>query len=103
MPLRLACAPVSVTPGGLLHSYWGPRGFHRARIDVFAVGARGVVGWTAAQVDNASDFVVLESRLARLLGLTLPFPSQEGVSGAAGTQAATFSFPPDGLVSLFVT
>jgi hypothetical protein len=33
----------------------------------------------------------------------LPFPRQEGVSGAAGTQAATFSFPPDGLVSLFVT
>jgi hypothetical protein len=33
----------------------------------------------------------------------LPFARQQAISGAAGTQAATFSFPPDGLVSLFVT
>jgi hypothetical protein len=33
----------------------------------------------------------------------LPFPRQAAFSGAAGTQAGILSFPPNGLVSLFVT
>src|SRR5262249_30083874 len=41
--------------------------------------------------------------LARRLGLHLPYARQATISGAAGTQTATLSFPPDGLVSLFVT
>jgi hypothetical protein len=70
---------------------------------VFVVGPGGLVERTSAHIDTACDFVVLESGVALSLGLALPFPRQEGISGAAGTQAATFSFPPDGLVSLFVT
>jgi hypothetical protein len=103
MPLRVPCPARSLTPGSLLSSYWGSSGIHRPRIDVFAVGPTGLVAWAAAQIDSACDFVVLESRVPQLLGLPLPFPRQESVSGAAGTQAATFSFAPDGLVSLFVT
>ncbi len=103
MPLRVPCPPVSLAPGSLLYSYWGPRGYHRPRIDVFVVGPGGLVERTPAQVDTACDYVVLESSVALSLGLPLPFPRQEGVSGAAGTRVATFSFPPDGLVSLFVT
>jgi hypothetical protein len=70
---------------------------------VFALGPGGLVDWVSAQIDSSSDFVVLASSLAMSIGLTPPFARQEGVSSAAGTQAATFSFPPDGLVSLFVT
>jgi len=103
MALRVPCPAMSLTPGRLLSPYWGPLGIYRPRIDVFAIGPTGVVTRTRAQIDSASDFVVLEAKVARSLGLTLPFARQEGVSGAAGTQAATFSFAPDGLVSLFVT
>jgi hypothetical protein len=70
---------------------------------VFAIGPTGVVNWTAAQIDTSCDYVILEANLALSIGLSLPYPRQAAVSGAAGTQAATFSFPPDGLVSLFVT
>jgi hypothetical protein len=56
-----------------------------------------------ANLDTCCDYVVLASGVAASLGLTLPFSRQTGVSSAGGTQAATFSFPPDGLVSLFVT
>ncbi len=103
MPLRLACSPVRLSPGSLLYSYWGPLGYHRPKIDVFAVGPGGLVGWSTAQIDTSCDFVILEWKVAHALALTSPFPRQHPVSGAAGTQAATFSFPPDGLVSLFVT
>ena len=57
----------------------------------------------SAQVDTACDYVVLEAHVASGLGLALPFARQAGVSAAGGTQAATFSFAPDGLVLLFVT
>jgi hypothetical protein len=103
MPLHVPCPAMSLTPGSLLSSYWGPSGIHRPRIDVFAVGPTGLVDWVPAQIDSASDFVILEASLARSIGLALPFARQEGVSAAAGTQVATFSFAPDGLVSLFVT
>ena len=103
MPLRVPCPAVSLTPGSLLYSYWGHCGYHLPRITVFAVGPGGLVDHTTAQIDTASDFVILESSVAQTLGLSLPFLRQQGVSGVAGTQAATFSFPPDGLVSLFVT
>jgi hypothetical protein len=103
MPLRLPCAAMSLTPGSLLSPYWGPSGIYRPRIDVFAIAPGGLVDWVSAQIDCASDFVVLESSLALSIGLSLPFARQQGISGAAGTQAAMFSFAPDGLVSLFVT
>jgi hypothetical protein len=57
----------------------------------------------AAQIDTAADYVLLGSDVATDLGLTLPFPRQGGMSGAAGAHAATVSFPPEGQVSLFVT
>jgi hypothetical protein len=56
-----------------------------------------------AAVDSRSDYVLFGSAVAPRLGLTLPFSRQSTFSGAAGTQAGVLSFPPDGLVSLFVT
>jgi hypothetical protein len=56
-----------------------------------------------ASVDTRSDYVVFASSVAQRLGLTIPFARQAAFSGAAGTQAGVLSFPPDGLVSLFVT
>jgi hypothetical protein len=103
MPLRLPCLPIPLTPGGLLHSYWGSTGYYRPICDVYVVGPNQQITTVAAQVDTACDYVVLAARAAGKLGLALPFARQVGVSGAAGTQAATFSFAPDGLVSLFVT
>jgi hypothetical protein len=103
MPLRLPYLPIHLSAGTLLHSYWGATGFHRPVIDVFVLGPGNQITSTSAQVDSASDYVVLSSGVAQSLGLTLPFPRQMGVSGVAGVQATTFSFPPDGLVSLFVT
>jgi hypothetical protein len=50
-----------------------------------------------------TDHIVLASDVAVNLGLTLPFPRQMGMSGAAGSYAMTLSFLPDGLVPLFVT
>jgi hypothetical protein len=70
---------------------------------VFVAGPTGLVTWTRAQIDSASDYVVLEAKVAHALGLALPFARQQAVSSAGGTQAATFSFAPDGLLSLFVT
>jgi hypothetical protein len=70
---------------------------------VAVVGPGNQVKWVPVQVDSASDYVVLSSTVAQSLGLTLPVPRQVMISGVAGVQATTFSFPPDGLVSLFVT
>jgi hypothetical protein len=56
-----------------------------------------------ASIDSRSDYVLFGAAVAPRLGLTLPFPRQSAFSGAAGTQAGVISFPPDGLVSLFVT
>ena len=38
MPLRLPCLPVQLTPGGLLHSYWGSMGYYRPLCDLYVVG-----------------------------------------------------------------
>jgi hypothetical protein len=103
MPLRLLCRPVQLTPGRLLHSYWGATGYYRPICDVYVMGPHLRTTRVFAQVDTACDYVVLESKATRVLGLALPFARQEGASGAAGTQATRFSFAPDGLVSLFVT
>jgi hypothetical protein len=103
MPLRLPCLPIQLTPGSLLYSYWGATGYHRPIFDVFVIGPGNRITWVPALVDSASDFVVLESAAAQALRLALPFARSAGVSAAGGTQAATFSFAPDGLVSLFVT
>lgn len=103
MPLILPFSPAKTSPGSLLYSYWGAHGFYRPKIDVFALGPSGPVKWVPAQIDCASDYVVLEASLAPLIGLGLPCPRQVRISSAAGTQTATISFPPDGLVSLFVT
>src|SRR5439155_19932626 len=99
----LSCLPVQLNPGGLLHSYWGPMGYHRPICDVYVVGPNHQITMVPAQVDTACDYVVLEADAATDLGLALPFARQVGASAAGGSQAATFSFAPDGLVSLFVT
>jgi hypothetical protein len=103
MPLRLPCKPVTLSPGGLLHSYWGATGFHRPAFDVHVVGPGGQVRIELAQADTGSDYVLFAAPVAHFLGLVLPFPRQVPFSGAAGTQAGALSFPPDGVVSLFVT
>lgn len=103
MALRLPCLPVQLTPGGLLHSYWGSMGYYRRICDLYVVGPHQQITTVSAQVDTACDYVVLEADAATALGLALPFARQARSSAAGGTQAATFSFAPDGLVSLFVT
>jgi hypothetical protein len=72
-------------------------------VDLFVVGPGGKFLVEPTQIDTAADFSLLASRVAAGLGLSLPYPRRIQVSGAAGTQTATVSFPPDGLVSLFVT
>jgi hypothetical protein len=60
-------------------------------------------GKVSIEANTRSDYVLFASSIAQRLGLTLPFPRQSTFSGAAGTQAGTLSFPPNVLVSLFVT
>jgi hypothetical protein len=72
-------------------------------VDLFVVGPGGKFLVEPTQIDTAADYSLLASRLATGLGLSLPYPRQVQVSGAGGTQTASVSFPPDGLVSLFVT
>ncbi|MFO0841852.1 MAG: hypothetical protein U0797_05550 [Gemmataceae bacterium] len=103
MPLRLPCKPAAVTPRNLLYPYWGATGFHRPVVDVYLVGPNDRIAVAAAQIDTGADHTIFASTVAQDLGLTLPFPRQSGISGAGGTYTATVSFPPDGLVSLFVT
>jgi hypothetical protein len=103
MPLRLPCLQVRLTPGSLLDSYWGATGYYRPACDLYVVGPHQQIIVVTAQVDTASDYVVLKADAAAYLGLVLPFARQASASAAGGTQAVTFSFAPDGLVSLFVT
>jgi hypothetical protein len=103
MPLRLPYETVIPTPGSVLHSYWGPSGFHRPVFDAFAVGPGNRIDCFRAMIDSGSDYVVLASQVAMNLGLAPPFTRLAGISAAGGAAATTVSFPPDGLVSLFVT
>jgi hypothetical protein len=103
MPLRLPCLPIQLTPGSVLYSYWGAMGYHRPIFDVFLIGPGNRITWEPAQVDTAADYVVLDSDVAQVFGLALPFGRRAGISGAGGSQSSIISFPPDGLVSLFVT
>jgi hypothetical protein len=56
----------------------------------------------SAEVDTASDYIVLDPALAGSLGVSLPSPRQMPVGGAGGF-SWMLSFPPDGQVALFVT
>jgi hypothetical protein len=103
MPLRLPCKPIPQSPGTLLYSYWGALGYYRPIFDVFLIGPGNQIVRVPAQVDSASDWVVFEAGVAATLGLGFPMPRQTTLSGAAGTQSLTLSFPDDGVVSLFVT
>jgi hypothetical protein len=79
-------------------------GFHRPAFDVYLIGPGDRIAVAPAQLDTASDYTLFASAVASFdLKLSLPFPRQIGISGAGGTYTATVSFPPDGLVSLFVT
>src|SRR5262245_57802321 len=103
MPLRFVCPRITLTPGGVLHAHFGHTGFYRPIIDVYLAGPGGMVGWAQAQIDSASDYTIFSANVAHNFGLSLPFPTQATSSGAAGALASTYSFPPAGLVSLFVT
>src|SRR5262245_55501675 len=85
-----------------MHPYWPGHVFSDPSCTTYLVcGSR--VAQVPTGIDNRSDYVVFSSTVAASLGLTLPFARQTAFSGAAGTQAGTLSFPPDGLVGLFVT
>jgi hypothetical protein len=86
----------------VLSSYWGSA-IYRPIFDVYVVGPGNRIDKVQAQADTASDYVVLAASVALTFGLALPFARQAGVSAAGGSQAATFSFAPDGLISIFVT
>lgn len=103
MPLRLPCKPTQSSPGTLLYPYGGPLGFHRPSFDVFLISTAGVIVRDHPRLDTGADHTIFASDIARQLGLALPFPRQIAISGAAGTWSGAASFPPDGLVSLFVT
>jgi len=103
MPLRFPCLPASLTPASPLVRYWGAGGLHRPLADVWLIGPGSQIAVVQAQLDTAADYNLLEAGVANTFGLTLPFPRRLAMSGAAGTQAATVSFSPDGLISLFVT
>jgi hypothetical protein len=103
VPLRLPCKPAQWSPGSLLYPYWGAMGFHRPSFDVFLIGPGGLIAREHPQLDTGADHTLFSPDLARHLGLSLPFPRQIAISGAAGTWSGAASFPPDGLVSLFVT
>jgi hypothetical protein len=92
-----------LTPGSLLHAYWGAAGFHRPAFDLYLAGPGKQVICVPAQIDCASDYTVFAAKVAHGLGLSLPFPRQAGFTGAGGSYSGTASFPPDGQVSLFVT
>jgi hypothetical protein len=103
MPIRIPCCRLTLTPGQLLHGYWGTTGLPRPLVDLYVVGTGGRWVIEKAQIDTAADYSLLASQVAGRVGLSLPYPRQVRVSGMAGVQTATVSFPPDGLVSLFVT
>lgn len=103
MPLRLLCPRISLSRSGLLHPYWGGQGLPRPRVDLFVIGPGGTFLIEPVQIDTAADYTLLASRLATGLKFPLPFSRQAQVSGAGGSWTSIVSFPPDGLVSLFVT
>lgn len=102
MPLRFPCTRRVISPALLMHPYWPRRLFSNVCMDVWLICGQDVTMLNAG-LDTRSDYVVVSSGIAPMLGLTLPFARQAAFSGAAGTQAGTLSFPPDGLVGLFVT
>lgn len=102
MPLRITCPGRVISPGQLLWPYWLGGSCLSARITTYLVCGRAIT-WVEGRIDTQSDYVAITSLAAPRLGLTLPFARQEVYSGAAGTQAGTLSFPPDGRVGLFVT
>src|SRR4051794_16075611 len=103
MPLRFPCLQLSLSVGGVLRPYWPNGVMHYPGLDAFAVARGSVLRVPATGIDTRSDYVLFGSDVARALGLSLPLPRQAPFSGAAGTQAGVLSFPPDGLVGLFVT
>ena len=63
--------------------YW-PNGYFRPEIDLYAVGPNGDCTPCKGQIDSASDWVVLDLRVAVRLGLSPPFSQVVSVSGIAG-------------------
>jgi hypothetical protein len=102
MSVRLPFRSVGLPSGSLLSQYW-PNGYFRPEIDLFAVGPTGQYTACAGEIDNASDWVVFDSKVALALGLSPPFSRAVSVSGIAGAVQAQFTLPPDGAVSLLVT
>jgi hypothetical protein len=103
MPVRLRFRGVQLSPGALLAQYWGTSGYFRPDIDLYLVGPTGnSIRWTG-HIDSCSDWVVFDDRARGILGLQLPFSRVVSVSGIAGAVQATFTMPPDGTVSLFLT
>ena len=103
MPLRFPCLPVHLGHSSLLRAYWGRGGLRRPLVDIWLIGPNLRATVAQAQIDTAADFSLLEAGLAPSLGVSLPAARRLALSGAAGTQTATVSFPPDGQVSLFLT
>jgi hypothetical protein len=87
----------------LLSPYVRGSQFFRPRPDVSLIGPNNQITTTSAQIDTGADFNVFASLLAPSLGLTLPATRQFGISGAGGGYTSSLSFPPDGVVSLFLT
>lgn len=102
MPLRLPCLPVPLHQGHLRPGWVGAVLF-RPLIDVWLIGPNRRVERAQAQLDTAADYSLFRAALAPRLGVSLPAARRLALSGAAGTQTATVSFPPDGQVSLFLT
>jgi hypothetical protein len=102
MPVRFPFKGIPLAPGHPLLPYWGPIAYIRPAFDLYLVGPTGSVTRVLAQVDSASDYVALDPMMAQNLGLQLPFPRQTVVSGAGGHNLH-LTFPPDGMVSLFIT
>jgi hypothetical protein len=103
MPLRLDCRTIPLTPGSVLQRHFGAAGLRRPLLDAHVVAPDGSSFAVPAQIDSGSDYTIIESAVARHFGFSLPFPAQAQSSGAAGALASVYSFPPAGLLSLFVT
>src|SRR4051812_28374047 len=102
MPLRVECVRRTISPGLFLRPYWPGGLFPSMNLTTYLVHGQAVTG-LAVGIDTQSDYVVFGSLVAQQLGLTSPLGRQASFSGAAGTQAGTLSFPPDGQIGLFVT
>ena len=73
MPVRLPFRRVQLAPGMILYDYWGPLGYCRPHVDVYAAGPAGDVVRVKALIDTGSDHVLLAHRVARKLQLNPPF------------------------------